>query len=621
MEDLAKKYKMLDEVTHVLKRPGIYIGSVTNTKAECYIPQDGKMVNESIEYSPAILKFVDEIVSNSADEHIRNGSVSTISVTTSSLTGEVSVSDDGGIPVQKHPEHGMYIPSMIFGELRTGSNFGDDERFGAGQNGLGSKLVSIFSKEFKVETSDGKNKFLQTFKNNLSEKSEPTIKKSSEKGTTITFLPDYDRLKCSLSDDNIKRIEKRVYDVAGCNPKIKVYFNNKLIKINNFKHYVEMYADNSVEDYNDNWIVAIAPNENDTFQHISFVNGVDSYNGGTHIDYVTNQITTKLREYIKRKHKIDVKPNNIKQQLMIFINCTINAPMFTSQTKEFMSTDVKDFGTSFEVTDKFINKIIKSGVVQKVLDWAEAQQRQKELADLRKMNKQTQNNGFLKKIVKFDDATSKKREECTLVLTEGDSPSKTILSARDPKTIGVFPLKGKPLNVRDVKVSKLTSNQEFANIMAIIGLKLGEDASIKDLRFSKLLIATDADPDGAHIAGLLINMLQQFWPNLIKEGFIQRLNTPLIVATKGKTKHEFMDRLSYEEWAKTNSKHSMKYYKGLGSFMTKDFDKFLSNEKYHEELTFEDDGDFNSIDLAFDRTMANERKVWLADHSLDMEAS
>lgn len=155
-----------------------------------------------------------------------------------------------------------------------------------------------------------------------------------------------------------------------------------------------MYADNSVEDYNDNWIVAIAPNENDTFQHISFVNGVDSYNGGTHIDYVTNQITTKLREYIKRKHKIDVKPNNIKQQLMIFINCTINAPMFTSQTKEFMSTDVKDFGTSFEVTDKFINKIIKSGVVQKVLDWAEAQQRQKELADLRKMNKQTQNNGF-----------------------------------------------------------------------------------------------------------------------------------------------------------------------------------------------------------------------------------
>lgn len=609
----VSQYKMLDEIEHVITRPSMYIGSITNREVLTFLPDDGKMKETKIIYNPGLLKLVDEIVSNSVDEHKRSGSVSTIKVDVSTLTGEISVEDDGGIPVQKHPEYKIYIPSMIFGELRTGSNFSDESRLGAGMNGLGSKLTSIFSKEFRVETCDGKKKFIQTFKDNLSIKSEPTIKTSNKSGTVITFTPDYERLGCKLDEDNIKRIEKRVYDVAGCNPNIKVYFNGQLIKVNKFKDYANMYVEDAVEDSNDDWHVVVAANNDDTFRHVTFVNGVDTFNGGTHIDYITNQITTKLREYINKKHKIDVKPNNIKQQLFIFINCTVNAPLFTSQTKEFMSSDVKDFGTEFEVTDKFINKIIKSEVVQRVLDWAEAQQRQKELAELRKMNKQTQNTGFLKKIVKFDDATSKKRDECSLVLSEGDSAAKTILSARDPKTIGVYPLKGKPLNVRDIKVSKLTANQEFANIMAIMGLKLGHEVKKEELRFGKLIIAADFDPDGSHIAGLVVNMFQQFWPDLVKEGLLYRLKTPLIVATHGKQRHEFFSRAEYDAWNKTAPKHSMKYYKGLGTFMTKDFEKFMNDPTYHEPLLYEDDTDFKSVDLAFDKRMSHQRKEWLAE--------
>ncbi len=402
--------------------------------------------------------------------------------------------------------------------------------------------------------------------------------------------------------------------VAGCNTKIKVYLDDNLIKVNKFADYVSMYVDTMVEDMNDDWHIAVAASQNDTFKHVSFVNGVDTFNGGSHIDYVTNQITGALRDYIKKKHKIDVKPNNIKQQLFIFINCTINAPMFTSQTKEFMSSDAKDFGTSYTISDRFIKKLVASDVVERILDWAEAQQRQKELAELRKMNKQTQNNNFLKKIVKFDDATSKDRQECILALTEGDSAAKTILSARDPKTVGVYPLKGKPLNVRDVKVSKLTANEEFANIMAILGVKLGDDSSnIMSLRFSKVLICADFDPDGSHISGLVVNMFQQFWPSLVKEGVLYRLRTPLIVATIGKQKFEFFSRSEYDAWSKRDSKHSMKYYKGLGTWSTKDFDKFMTDPKYHEQLIYEDEDDFKSVDLAFDKRMSNQRKDWLAE--------
>lgn len=609
------KYQKLSEIEHVLTRAGMYLGSISNTTQNLFVPVNGKMVEQEITFNPALIKMVDEILSNSVDEHIRSGKVTRIDVQYSPLTEEIVISDNGGIPVKKHPEYNTYIPSMIFGELRTGSNFSDEERFSAGLNGLGAKLTSIFSKRFSIETCDGIKKFHQTFENNLSKKYTPAITNNTKKGTTISFIPDYERLGCILDDDNIKRIEKRVYDIAGCNPKIQVFLNGVLIKIKSFSDYVDMYVEESLLTKNEHWEIGVSASKDDSFKHISFVNGVDTYNGGNHIDYISNQITNKIRDYIKKKHKIDIKPNNIKQQMFLFINCKINAPMFTSQTKEFMSSDIKDFGTSFEVTDSFINKLVKSSVVERVLDWAEAQQRQKELAEMRKMNKQTQTNNYLKKIVKFDDASSKKRQECILALTEGDSAAKSISSSRDPKIVAVFPLKGKPINVRNVKISKLTSNQEFANIMSIVGLKLGHDNINKeDLRFGKILICSDFDPDGSHICGLIINMFQQFWPNILKEGIVYRLKTPLIIATSGKKQFEFFSRVEYNTWVKDKGlKHSMKYFKGLGTFNTKDFKTYLNDSKYHEQLTYESLDDFNSVDLAFDKTKADARKDWLLE--------
>lgn len=611
MEDL-NRFRKLDEIEHVLVRPSIFVGSISNTRGEYWVFNGEKMVLSEVQYNPGLLKLFDEIISNSVDEHIRSGNVKNIWVETNPLIGEIVVKDDGGIPVKKHPEFGTYIPEMIFGELRTGSNFNDDDRTTAGLNGLGSKLTSIFSKSFKVDTCDGEKRFIQTFKNNLSERSEPNIKPHTKNGTTITFTPDYARFDCELDDDNLKKIEKRVYDVAGCNPKINVHYNGKKIKINKFSEYVNLYTDTFVIDEQEDWTVAIAPSE-DGFRQVSFVNGIDTYNGGSHVDHLTAMICNKLRELIKKKYKIDVKPNIIKQQMFLFVKCKINAPLFTSQTKESMSSEVRNFGTEFVVTDKFIRKIMDSEVIQRVLDWVESEKRRQEQAELRKLNKNTQNNSFLKKIVKFDDATTKIRNEATIFFTEGDSAAKAVLSSRDPKTVGVFPLRGKLLNVRDVDVKKLANNDEFQNIMAIIGLKIGHKVKdVNELRFGKICALTDSDFDGSHIRGLFFNMINEFWPELFDLGVIYNMNTPLIEVQEGKNKLEFFNVPAYQEWAKAGKKHTIQYHKGLGGFETAHFRKFLANpERYMVRMTMNGIEDKEAMDIAFDKRKADDRKVWL----------
>jgi DNA topoisomerase-2 len=621
--DISSKYQKLSEIEHVIARPGIYIGSIANTRQMAWQVEDNKMVEYEIDYNPGLMKLFDEIISNSVDEHIRSGNVTTIKVNTFPLTGEIRVEDNGGIPVVKHKEYGTYIPEMIFGELRTGSNFNDDDRMTAGMNGLGSKLTSIFSTYFAVDTRDGKKAFFQEFKDNLSYKSDPKITdgKNKAKGTKITFIPDYEKLGCTLDEFNLKKIKRRVYDVAGCNPGIKVFYNDKEIKINSFSDYVSMFSETFEIDITNDYEIALTATPDDGFKQVSFVNGIDTFNGGTHIDYVLNGIVAKIREFVKKKHKVDVKPNMIKQQLFLIMKCKVNAPSFTSQTKEFMSTEVRDYGTSYTPSDKFIKKLLSSEIVQKVLDWVEGEKRRNELAELRKLNKQTQNTNFLKRIEKFDDATSKQRDECTLFLTEGDSAAKAVLSSRNSKVHAVFPLRGKLLNVRDIEVKKLANNDEFQNIMAIIGLKIGQKVERKiDIRFGRIAVLSDQDPDGQHITGLFLNMLNEFWPELFDLGVVYKMNTPLIIATYRKKKYEFFSTAEYNKWAEGKAGHTKHYYKGLGGFSSKDFKEFLANEdQYLVQFTMDSKEDTEALAVAFDKSKADDRKEWLLTYNQSEE--
>lgn len=612
MNDLTK-FKKLTQLQHIRARPGIYIGNINRMEAVQWLQSGKKFTQKECVWNPGVLKLFDETISNSVDEHIRSKSVTKISVCLNSLDGSISVEDDGGIPVQIHPEYKVYVPEMIFGELMSGSNFDDSDRTTAGVNGLGIKLVNILSSKFSVETGDGKKKFFQTFTDGMTNRSSASIANKDFKGTKIEFIPDYEYFKSSI-EENFDKLTKRVYDIAGCNPQLKVYLNSQLIEYKKFSDYVSYYTSEYVYEESKDFSVAIAPTQSDSFMQVSFVNGVDTMVGGSHVEYVTNQIVSKLRELIKKKHKIDVKPNIIKQQLFLIMKCTINAPAFNSQTKEYMCSEVRDFGTSYQPSDKFIKQIFESPVIENVLNWVEAEKRREELAELKKVNKQTQTSNFLKRIEKFDDATSKDRSECTLYLTEGDSASKTILAARDAKTCGIFSLRGKFLNVRSESLKVLAANNEFQSIMAIMGLKLGTKVnSIAELRFGKICLVTDSDLDGHHISGLIFNMFHEFWPELFELGVIHKLTAPVIMCQANKTRHEFKSKLDYEQWAKTSPKHTKDYYKGLGSYSTADFKRFLNDSSYLVKVTASTKEDVAALNTAFDKTKADERKAWLLE--------
>lgn len=620
-KETEQKFKKLSEIDHVLLRPGRYIGSISQHTSIENVPTDGKMVQKELVYNPGFLKLFDEIISNSVDHSKRpeGKNLTTIKVDINKDTGWISVFDNGGIPVIKHSEYDQWIPDMIF-DLRAGSNFDDsDESMLTGQNGEGAALTKIFSTEFIVETCDGKNFFSHTHKNNGKGKLEPKIKPSTNNHTKISYLPDFDRFSgmMGLDNDNYQYLVNRVHEVAATNPHLKVYLNGSRININSFKDYISMFVDDFVYDENEFWKIGVATAV-DGFAHVSFVNGTRTKVGGSHIEFVRMQIANELREFIKKKHKIDLKPNELSQHFQLFIDAQIVNPRYSSQTKEDLITEVKDFKTSWSATDKFIKKIIQSSVVQSVLDWAAAKAHQEELKELRRLNKETEK-ADPRRVEKFSDAIEKKeRHKCILALTEGDSAGKSILAGRGKNPyIASFPLKGKVLNVRDRDTKKILENAEIKKIMTITGLKIGERVnSIHDIRFGKIALTADSDLDGQHIRGLLINFFHYFWPELFDLGVITIFKTPLIKVFRGKETIEFLSEKEFKEWEASQEgkpkNWKMKYYKGLGTSTSKEFGEYLSSlDKYLYNVTIKDINDIKALELAFSGDKADERKDWL----------
>lgn len=491
---IEDKYKKLDQITHVLLRNSRYIGSTKDTEKNSYVIKDNKMLSKKIIFNPGFLKLFDEIILNAVDESSReNSKLNTIKIFIDEKKKTIGVEDNGGIPVVLHKEHKEYVPEMIFGHLMAGSNFDDsDDRKVAGTHGEGATLTNIFSTRFKVETDDGKKHFQIEWKNNSREKSKPKITESKKPGTYIEYV--LDEKFFTFTEDNIETLIKRTYDIAGCKPDLKIYLNGKQIKIKSFKDYIEFYTEDYLYEQNENFQIGIAKSETGEFENISFVNCIETYEGGTHVDYISNQIAVKIKEWIWKKKKYDIKPGEIKNHLRLFLNCIVINPSFSSQTKERLVTEQKNFKTSIELSDKFINSIIKSEIIQSILDWIDTKEKQKELAELRKLNKEIGKDNP-KRIVKLSDASSTtERDKCALCIVEGLSASLAITSARDPKYIGSYALKGKIMNVSEVENKKLIENQEIREMMTAIGLKIGEPVkSIKDLRYGKIAVLTDAD--------------------------------------------------------------------------------------------------------------------------------
>ena len=598
--DVNEIYKTLSDIDHTLLRPASFLGSVVSEKSNQYVLEDSKFVLKEVLYNPGFHKLFDEIISNSVDESKRpNTKLNTIKVEIDKTKGTISVFDNGGIPVEIHKDTKMYVPQMIFGNLRSSSNYNDDEdRSWVGVNGLGSKISNIFSTSFVVETADGKKKFEMEWTNNMKKHSKEKIISTSKHFTRITYTPELSRFGMKeISDDDIKIMEKRVYEIAGCNPKLTIFFQGKKIMINSFKDYCNMYLDENnplIYIENKDWQVGVALSTTGNFQHVSYVNSVYTYDGGNHLNYILDQITPYLREKITKKYKTDILPGQIKNHIFLFVNSTIIRPSFSSQTKEKLISDVKNFGTSIELNEKFLSQIYKSEITNSITDWLD----KKKMADDSKAEREANKTIAKVKVEKLVDcrwAGTLKKSKTSLSITEGDSAAAGFRKFRDPNTQALFPIRGKILNVRVSSKDKVRANEELKGIMAAMGLQFGKSPFIyrgtklfqDNLRIHEIRIYSDQDSDGYQISGLLLNIFAYYWPELIKEHRVARVDTPILIAKQGRKSEKFYNKSDFDKWCEKNdqSKWDIEYFKGLGALDDCEYKEIVQNPNiYYYEL-------------------------------------
>ena len=639
--EIEKTYQKKTQLEHILLRPDTYIGTTEKITEKMWVidEKSGKMVNKEITYVPGLYKIFDEILVNAVDNITRDLRMDTIKV---NITPKrITIFNNGkGIPIKIHNTYNIYVPELIFGHLLTSSNYNDNEKkITGGRNGFGAKLTNVFSKLFIVETADKKvkKKFRIEYSDNMTKHKEAEIEKyEGDDFTRVTFEPDFKKFKMSeLDNDIISLLKKRVYDVAGTSPsRIKVYLNEKKINISNFEEYVDLYLKNKYFDEEtkveypkievnstERWEVIFSMTDG-TFQQVSFVNGICTSKGGTHVNYIVDQIIERIADTIKKKAKeIKLNNNQIKQNIWIFLNCKIENPSFDSQTKETLTSKVSNFGSECVIKEKYIKEILKSNIVTNIIEYGKAKAKVK----LHKaLTSSTKKSARLLGIEKLEDANlagTKDFQKCTLILTEGDSAKSLAMAGievvgRD--YYGCFPLRGKVLNVRGAKDSQIIKNEEIQNVIKILGLKMGMDYSqeLKGMRYGHLLIMTDQDYDGSHIKGLIINFIHFFWPSLIRRGdFLQEFITPIVKATKdGKNPLKFFTMKEYSDWFNNNnhSGYKIKYYKGLGTSTSKEAKEYFSEiNKLRLNFKYINNEDDKSIELGFSKEETEARKNWL----------
>lgn len=640
-KSIEDKYTKLTDIEHVLINPGMYIGETSLITEKMWIYTD-KFIKKEINYSAGFYKIFDEIIVNALDHYTRTGEVSVIKVDIKD--NKISVMNDGpGIEVVVHKDTGLYVPEMIFGHLKTSSNYDkNEEKIVGGKHGLGSKLTAIFSKKFTIETIDTerKLKYKQVFENNLSKINKPKITEIDEDTksfTKITFEPDFEKFGLTeITEDIIGLFHRRVIDISANTPKnVSVYFNGKKVNAVDFEKYCKMYLDDINPDeknqliytkVNERWEIAIAPLPNSLqgFECISFVNGINTSKGGKHVDYITEQVIDKITEFIKKKKKdAIIKSSSIKQNLFLFIKSFIVNPNFDSQTKETLTTPIKKFGSVCELPDAFLKKLYKTSIIDTVSATLEINEN-KELSktDGSKTKR-------LSGIPKLDDANkagTRDSNKCMLILTEGDSAKSMAISGisaikngRD--YYGVFPLRGKLINVRDTDIDKIKDNEEIINLKKILGLQNAKEYKNTDeLRYGSVIIMTDADVDGSHIKGLIMNFFDTYYPSLLKiDGFLKEFRTPIIKATKNKNVIMFYTLTEYYNWKENNDTkgYQIKYYKGLGTNDAKEAREYFSNITNSLRNYIADNEFKTSLELAFKggkKQFADKRKEWLANY-------
>lgn len=603
---IEQKYKALSETEHILHRPTMWIGSVQDEEKQMFIydEETSKMTMKTVTYVPAMLKLADEILSNSCDEYRRkdNMGLDSVSIIVNKDNGMITIKDNGGIPVVKHKEANMYVPEFIFGQLRTSSNYDDNEdRSVIGTNGVGSSLTNVFSTSFNVVTADGTNCMSIEWKDNMSVKKVTNIKRCSKKDhyTELSFVLDFPRFgQTGLTDDFINVLHKRAIDAAAANPGLMICFSiiehdemttKASYRFKRFEDYMSLYSDFYDEDtvlsYKDEkkqfWICP------DAVYDVAFVNGAEC-SRGTHLKAIRVPVGKAVAETLKKKHKIDVSINNISNKYAIFGLFDISNPAYSSQTKEELTTAEDSFykdGTTFTITEDFLKKVMKSEIVDIVVDWHKKKQEAEDQAKIRKINREAKK---LLRSDKFINCNSKRVLEKQIWIYEGDSAHTGFRASRNPATQASYRMRGVPLNAEGMTATQVMKNHVFNDIVNIIGLQWGQYNKKEDLKFGKIIIASDADYDGDKICALLMVFFNHF-PELFEQKMVCRVVTPVISATKGKDHRLYYSREEYLNDEKKLKGYTVKWLKGLGTQDNGDYRLMMQDPILHyyteDELT------------------------------------
>ena len=591
-----------DDKEYVLLRPNIYIGSIAKNEVDTYLLEHNKFVKKEIKYVPAFLKILDEIISNSVDEAIKTNFkyANKIEVTTD-VYGRISISDNGrGLSSEIEETTNLPQSVIAFTKLKAGSNF-EKEQVSIGQNGVGASLVNIFSKEFTVETSDGIKKTHLVCKNNL-DTFTYNQRKCHQQFTKVEYLPDYERLNLTLDETHLKMIEKRIINLSLTYPKINFKFNNKKISTT-LRNYVSLFGDSEAFIFNsDNVDIAILSNQSET-EYISFVNGVDTFKHGQHLTVFQRLLTKALKETNKRVFQ-DININQLLTNCKVIIVVkNFKNPQFSAQIKDELTNAYDEVKKHFDIDfDQLLNVIARNkDFIENLKAYSKALEKIKERKTLEKDEKKLKR----QKIVKYLPPISSKLNQCHLYICEGDSALAQLNSVRDRFTSG-YPLRGKIINPRTCKIDKILENENLRDLISIMGLKVSDD-SIKNFKFKSIRILTDQDFDGNAIAAQLLNLFQCFWSNLLKEGKVFRVLTPLIIARRGNQKKSFYSLEDYYKYQKDYK--ILEYNKGLASLSREEYEKIITNPQLIKfKSTEKTEG---VLELVFGKSNQNERKDWL----------
>lgn len=626
-------YQEMDEITHVLSRPGMYVGSIKDETRQMFIydSNESKMTIKDVNFVPAMLKCFDEILSNSCDEYRRttNLGLNRIDVLIDH-NGTIIVKDNGGIPIVMHKDAGCYVPEFVFGRLRTSSNYNDDEdRQLVGTNGVGSSLVNVFSKSFVIDSADGKKSFHRSWKNNMRDLVDDlTIEKCSDHYTKTTFELDFSRFDVSYNtfqSDFISIVEKRCIDAAAANPGLTITFTYKAKdkkkdlyskwKFKKFEQYIELYSDfidfdTKMSFENDIAKVWVFPGSN---INVGFVDGAEC-SRGTHMNGIRLPINKTIQDIVAKK-KIEATLHSIDTKYSLFCIVTVSNPSYDSQTKECLTTPISKFnkeGKQFVVPDDFLKKVAKSEIVDIVKDWYAQKQSADEQAKIRKMNRES---GKLLRSDKFINCTSKKSHEKELWIFEGDSAASGFRQGRNSNTQAGYLMRGVPLNAISSRPTEIMKNQVFNDIIKILGLKFGEYNKKEDLKFGRIVIASDRDFDGHKIAALLLVFFNHF-PELFEQGIVCRIISPIVICSKNKQKKNFYNLDDFRKEEKKLNGWVIKHVKGLGGQAPAEYREMMRSE-YYEFYSKDDIADM-MMNKWFGKGLAATRKDMLKS---DVEAN